>query len=81
MARGIVYDANASASMSALGRLSSYEDLVTVAAYGGVSKNGPAYKMQFPANDMMAGGDMPHKRSAHELQFPANDMMSGGDGR
>ena len=37
--------------------------------------------MQFPANDMMSGGEMLDKRSAHELQFPANDMMSGGEGR
>ena len=37
--------------------------------------------MQFPANDMMSGGDMSDKRSAHELQFPANDMMSAGEGR
>ena len=34
--------------------------------------------MQFPANYMMSGGDMSHKRSAHEMQFSANDMMSGG---
>ena len=37
--------------------------------------------MQFPANDMMSGGDMSHKISTHELQFPANNMLSGGDGR
>ena len=46
-----------------------------------ISKKGPAYEMQFPANDMMSGEDMSHKRSAHELQFPAKDMMSGGYGR
>ena len=37
--------------------------------------------MQFPANNMISGGDMSQKRSAHEFQFPANDMMSGRDGR
>ena len=37
--------------------------------------------MQFPANDIISGGDMSQKKSAYELQFPANDMMSGGDGR
>ena len=37
--------------------------------------------MQFPANDMMSGGDMSQKRSAHKMQFPASNMMSGGDGR
>ena len=36
--------------------------------------------MQFPANDMMSGGDISHKISAHELQFPANNMMSGRGG-
>ena len=57
--------------------MSSSEDLAIAAA----KKKGPAYKMQFPANDMMSGGDMSHKIYAHELQFPANDLMSGGEGR
>ena len=57
--------------------MSSSEDLEIDAA----KKKGPAYEMQFPANDVMSGGDMSQKISANELQFPTNDMTSGGDGR
>ena len=79
---GIGYYANASAPFSALDCSSSFVDMTIAAVHrGDISEKVPAYKMQFPANDMISGGDMSHKRSAHELQFPANDMMSGGDGR
>ena len=78
----IVDEADASAPTLVLNRSSSLKDLSIAAAQrGDITKKGTAYKMQFPANDMMSGRDMSHTRSAHEFQFPANDMMSGGEGR
>ena len=82
MVGGVGDDADASAPTLDFDRLSSSEDLVIAAAQrGGILEKGPAYEMQFPANNMMSGGDISHKRSAHELQFPANNMMVGGEGR
>ena len=79
---GIGYYANASAPLSTLDFSSSFVDMTIAAVHrGDISEKVPAYKMQFPANDMISGGDMSQKRSAHELQFPANDMMSVGEGR
>ena len=78
---GIGDDADASASMSDLDHSSSSKDLAITAAHrGDISEKGPAYEIQFLANNMMSGGDMSHKISAQELQFPANYMMSGVEG-
>ena len=63
---GIGDDANAFAPTSALDRSSSSEDLAIAAAHrGDISKKGTAYIMQFPANNMMSGGDMSHKKDLH----------------
>ena len=63
---GIGDDADASASTSDLDRSSLSEDLAITAVHrGNISEKGPAYEIQFLANDMMSGGDMSQKKDLH----------------
>ena len=61
----------ASAPTSALDRSSSSEDLeISAAKKGDISEKRPAYEMQFPANDIMSGGDMSYKNLQTSCSSP-----------